>query len=121
MLPRVLAVVVAAMFVALAVLNAAGVVLSLQRLHVVPSGRQRHARMIVVSGAAGVTLRILVALVVMLATYDPEGRWRTAIAVALGAALLAVIPGLGVYLWRHHEPWIQEWRGGRTSFRSGAR
>jgi hypothetical protein len=79
MLARVLVVVVAAMFLALAALNAAGIVLSVRRLHVVPSGRQRHARMIVVPGAAGVALRVLAALLVLLATFDPDESWRVPI------------------------------------------
>jgi hypothetical protein len=59
-------------------------------------------------------LRVLVALALLLATYSPSGRWKAALVVALAIALIAALPGLGMYLRRHHEPWIQEWRDPRS-------
>ena len=77
----------------------------------VPPLRQRAARFIVLSGASLSLLGVLSAVTVLLAHYRPAAEWNGPILAAFGVALLATLPGLGSYLWRHNEPWVQEWRG----------
>jgi hypothetical protein len=110
---RVLAWIFALVFVAYAALIGWGTIASLRRLSRVPPGRQRVARFMVASSFAGAVLRILIAVTLLLATYDPSGAWMPPVVVALVISLIVMAPGLGMYLWHHHEPWIQEWRGSR--------
>jgi hypothetical protein len=107
---RVLAWILATVFAAYGILTGWAAIASLRRLARVPSGRQRVARFIVASSFAGAVLRILIAVTLLLATYDPSGPWMPSVVVALVISLILMGPGLGLYLWHHHEPWIQEWR-----------
>ena len=83
---------------------------SLHRLSRVPSGRRRVAQFMVLSTFAGGALRVLIAITLLLATYDPTGSWKPSLIGTLVLALLLITPGLAMYLWHHHEPWIQDWR-----------
>jgi hypothetical protein len=110
-LGTVLSWIVAGFLLAIAALRGWGALVLFRNLPRVPPRRQRAARFIVLSGASLCLLGVLSAVTVLLAHYRPDAEWKVPILAALGVALLAALPGLGMFLWRHHEPWIQEWRG----------
>jgi hypothetical protein len=103
--------IVAGFLLALAALRGWGALVLFKGLPRVPPLRQRAARFIVFSGASVSLLGVLSAVTVLQAHYRPTAAWKGPILAAFGVALLAALPGLGSYLWRHNEPWIQEWRG----------
>ena len=110
--------VVATLLIGLAALRAWGAIASYRRLHRVPSGRRRTALFIVVAAVATCVAGILLALAILLSTFREDGEWKVPLLIALGASILAAIPGLASYLWHHHEPWLFEWR---TDDRPGIR
>ena len=103
--------IVAGLFLALATSQGWGALMLFRGLSRVPPLRARAARLIVLSGACVCLLGVLTALTILLAHYRSDGGWKLPVLAALGVALSAALPGLGVYLLLHHEPWIQEWRG----------
>ena len=103
--------IIAGFLLAMAALPGWGAFVLFRGLPRVPPLRQRVARFIVLSGASVSLLGVMSAVTVLLARYRQSTEWRVPILTAFGVALLAALPGLGMYLWRHHEPWIQEWRG----------
>jgi hypothetical protein len=109
--------IIAGFLLAMAALRGWGALVLFRGLPRVPPLRQRAARFIVLSGASVSLLGILSSVTVLLAHYRPAGDWKGPILAAFGVELLAALPGLGSFLWRHNEPWIQEWRGtaGRMS------
>jgi hypothetical protein len=110
-LPVVISWIVAGFLLAMAALRGWGALWLFRHLPRVPPRRQRVAWFIVFSMAAVSMLGVLSAVAVLLAHYRPAAEWIGPILAAGGVALLAALPGLGMYLWRHHEPWIHEWRG----------
>jgi hypothetical protein len=117
---RVLSWFVAALLLGMAALRTWAAVALVRRLHHVPPRRQRVARFIVLSAFSIALVGSIGALTVLLASYDPSGGWKMPIVIALGVGLILALPGLGMLLWRHHEPWIQEWRAGPRSSDSAA-
>ena len=119
-MPIVILWLIAGFLLASAALRGWGALRLFRHLPRVPPRRRHVARFIVLSMAAVSVLGILSAATVLLAHYQPSTEWRIPILTAFGVALLAALPGLGMYLWRHHEPWIHVWRGtaGRMSDRA---
>ena len=119
-MPVVILWIIAGFLLTMAALPGWGALVLFRRLPRVPPLRQRAARFIVLSGASVSVLGVLSAATVLIAHYRPSTEWKVPILTAGGVALLAALPALGMYLWRHHEPWIHEWRGtaGRISDRS---
>jgi hypothetical protein len=110
-LPVVILWIIAGFLFAMAALPGLGASVLFRGLPRVSPQHRRAARFIVLSGASVSLLGVLSAVTVLLAHYRPTAEWKGPILAASGVGLVAALPGLGMYLWRHHEPWIQEWRG----------